>query len=62
MPTQEKKKILKGQNMSATPLRWFASDTAHIVIIIMASVVKPVHILWRRIFSEEKNLKNIFVK
>ena len=57
MPTQEKKKILKGQNMSATPLRWFASDTAHIVIIIMSSMVKPVHIFMASNFLRRKRFE-----
>ena len=34
--------------MAATSLRWFASNTAHIVIIHIPSVVKPVHIFMAR--------------
>ena len=34
--------------MSATALRWFASDTEHIVFIHVPSVLKPVHIFMAR--------------
>ena len=34
----QKKHVLKGQNASATALRWFASDTSHIVFIHIASL------------------------
>ena len=39
---------LKDENMSATCLRWFASDTVHIVFIHITSVVKSVHIVMAR--------------
>ena len=38
----------KGWNVSATALRWFASDTAHIVFIHITFVVMPVHIFMAR--------------
>ena len=38
----------KGQNMSATALRWFPSDTVHIVFIHIPSMVKPVDIFMVR--------------
>ena len=45
--TQEKK-ILKRRNASATALRSFVRDTAHIVFIHIPSVVKAVHIFMTR--------------
>ena len=36
------------KNVDTTALRWFASDTAHIVFIHILSVVKPVHIFMAR--------------
>ena len=38
----------KGQNTSATALRWFASATADIVFIHIPSMVKPVHTFMTR--------------
>ena len=40
--------VLKRRNASATALRWFVSDMAHIVLIYVPSVVKPVHIFMVR--------------
>ena len=34
--------------VSSTALRWFTSDTAHIVFIHIPSVMKPVHIFMAR--------------
>ena len=39
---------MKGRNASGTALRWFASDTAHIVFMHIPSMVKPVHIVMGR--------------
>ena len=36
--------LLKGRNVPATALRWFASDTTHIAFIHITFAVKSVHI------------------
>ena len=36
----QKKKVFKGPTASAIPLRWFASDTTHIVFIHIPSAMK----------------------
>ena len=45
---QQSGSALKERNVSATAVRWFASETAHIVFIHRTPVVKSVHIFMAR--------------